>query len=129
MQSTRECLKELIDRGNALQNPQYDSRIFHSAWQLANAGPSQTEITTWERDVKAFSYQYLREHPAYSLICNASKMIDSFTIGTVVNYLEKYITIGNFGIHKRKALILLYNLILNIHLYMMCLFLMRVLTR
>ena len=89
MQSTREYLKELIDRGNALQTPMYNPSAIQSAWQLANIGPSQNEIKSWERDVKAFSYRYLKEHYAYKLITDAFNTSASFIVNSVVNYLEK----------------------------------------
>lgn len=89
MQSAREDLKELIDRGNALQTLTYNPNAIHSAWQLSNAGPSQAEITAWERDVKAFSYRYLKDHYAYNLIISAFNTMGTFSISSVVNYLEK----------------------------------------
>ena len=89
MQTAREYLRELIERGNVLQNPQYDLNSIHSAYQLSQMTPSQNDFTAWGRDVKAFCYQYLREHPAYTLVESASQAIDQFKIGTVLNYLER----------------------------------------
>ena len=68
MNSAREYLKELIARGQALQNPQYDINTINSASRLASVYPSNTTIQTWERDVKEFSYRCLRNHFAYTLI-------------------------------------------------------------
>lgn len=105
MQSAREYLKELIDRGNTLRNPQYDLNSIYSARQLADIGPSYTDITTWGSDVKAFCYQYLREHPAYSLVYSASsQIIDSFSIGTVLNYLEKIYNDWKFWDSKEQKM-------------------------
>ena len=90
MNSAREYLKELIARGQSLQNPQYDINTINSASRLASVYPSNTDIQTWERDVKAFSYQYLRNHFAYTLIDNTfNNTFGSFRIGSLINYLEK----------------------------------------
>ena len=90
MNSAREYLKELIARGQSLQNPQYDINTINSASRLASVYPSNTDIQTWERDVKAFSYQYLRKHFAYTLIDNTlNNTFGSFRIGSLINYLEK----------------------------------------
>ena len=90
MNSAREYLKELIARGQSLQNPQYDINTINSASRLASVYPSNTDIQTWERDVKAFSYQYLRNHFAYTLIDNTlNNTYGSFRIGSLINYLEK----------------------------------------
>ena len=90
MNSAREYLKELIARGQVLQNPQCDINTINSASRLASVYPSNTDIQTWERDVKAFSYQYLRNHFAYTLIDNTlNNPFGSFRIGSLINYLEK----------------------------------------
>ena len=90
MNSAREYLKELIARGQSLQNPQYDINTINSASRLASVYPSNTDIQTWERDVKAFSYQYLRNHFSYTLIDNTlNNTFGSFRIGSLINYLEK----------------------------------------
>ena len=90
MNSAREYLKELIARGQTLQNPQYDINTINSASRLASEYPSNSDIQTWERDVKAFSYQYLRNHFAYTLIDNTlNNTFGSFRIGSLINYLEK----------------------------------------
>ena len=90
MNSAREYLKELIARGQSLQNPQYDINTINSASRLASVYPSNTDIQTWERDVKAFSYQYLRNHFAYTLIDNTlNNPFGSFRISSLINYLEK----------------------------------------
>lgn len=90
MNSAREYLKELIARGQALQNPQYDINTINSASRLASVYPSNTTIQMWERDVKAFSYQYLRNHFAYALIDSTlNNTYGSYRIGSIINYLDQ----------------------------------------
>ena len=90
MNSAREYLKELIARGQTLQNPQYDINTINSASRLANVYPSNTDIQTWERDVKAFSYKYLRNHFAYTLIDRTlNNTYGAYRIGSIINYLEQ----------------------------------------
>ena len=90
MNSAREYLKELIARGQSLQNPQYDINTINSASRLASVYPSNMTIQTWERDVKAFSYQYLRNHFAYTLIDSTlNNTYGSYRIGSIINYLEQ----------------------------------------
>lgn len=90
MNSAREYLKELIARGQSLQNPQYDINTINSASRWASVYPSNTDIQTWERDVKAFSYQYLRNHFAYTLIeSTLNNTYGSYRIGSIINYLEQ----------------------------------------
>lgn len=102
MQSAREYLKELIDRGNALLNQKYDPNAIHSAWQLASMGPSQTEITDWERDVKSFNNQYLSKHPAHRLINSAFNTTGNWMITSVLNYLGNVYSDWNFWDSKEQ---------------------------
>lgn len=88
MQSAREYLKELINRGNTMLNPKYDDVAIHSAWQLANIGPSQADIADWEQDVKTFNNQYLSDHPAHKLINSAFNINGNWMISSVLNYLR-----------------------------------------
>ncbi len=101
MQSTREYLKELIDRGTALLNPKYDFNTIHSALQLSNIDSSQSVIT-WERDVKDFCHHYLREHFAYQLLCNTFKSVGSHKTATIVNYLERIYNDWSFWDSKEQ---------------------------
>ena len=90
MNSAREYLKELIARGQSLQNPQYDINTINSASRLASVYPSNATIQTWERDVKEFSYRYLRNHFAYTLIeSTLNNTYGSYRIGSIINYLEQ----------------------------------------
>lgn len=90
MQSEREYLKELIMRGQTLQNPQYDINTINSALRLSSALPSHATIQAWERDVRAFNYHYLKDHFAYTLINEAfNNVTGSFSVGSVVYYLEQ----------------------------------------
>lgn len=88
MQKARECLKELINRGQEMLKPKYNPNTITNAWQLANTGPSQEEIRNWERDVKSYAYRYLKNHYAYTIINNAFNYQGSMMINSVINYLE-----------------------------------------
>ena len=102
MKSTREYLKELINRGNALLNPNFDSTTITSAWQLANMRPSQEEINAWKRDVNTFSYRYLKDHSLYPLIYNDLNVNSTFTLNTLVVYLEKIFNDWEFWDSKEQ---------------------------
>lgn len=89
MQSAREYLKELIDRGNVLQNPkQQSSDMIHSARLIPNFGPTREEMNTWLCDVKAYAHHYLKKHYLYSSISNTVNGLNSYTISSVITYLE-----------------------------------------
>lgn len=102
MQITREYLKELIDRGNALLNPKYDKNTINSAWQIANIGPSQEEIMAWKRDVHSFSHKYLGDHYLYPLIYKSLNLNETFTLNTIVIYLEKIFNDWEFWDSKEQ---------------------------
>lgn len=102
MQSTREYLRELIERGNALLNPKYDPNTIHSAWQLANMGPSKEDIVAWKHDVNTFSHRYLKDHSLYPLIYNDLNVNNTFTLNTLVVYLEKILNDWEFWDSKEQ---------------------------
>ncbi len=89
MQQAREYLKELINRGQEMLKPKYNPSTITNAWQLANTGPSQDEIRNWERDVKSYSYRYLKNHYAYKLIDSTLNSFGSMKIDSIIVYLEK----------------------------------------
>ena len=51
MVSAREYLKELINRGESLQNPQYNTIAINSAVSLLNTNPRDTAIRDWMREI------------------------------------------------------------------------------
>ena len=89
MQQAREYLKELINRGQEMLKPKYNPSTITNAWQLANTGPSQDEIRNWERDVKSYTYRYLKNHYAYKLIDSTLNSFGSMKIDSIIVYLEK----------------------------------------
>ena len=90
MNSAREYLKELIERGESLQKPKYDINTINSASQLASYSPSERVIQTWKRDVSVFNNQYLKKHAAYTLINSALNGIyDLFRMDSLIYYLEE----------------------------------------
>ena len=89
MISARGYLKELIDRGESLQKPQYNANGVHSALSLINAYPSDTAIRDWMRDVQDFSHKYLKTHPIYQLLISDFNTAVSNNITSIMFYLEK----------------------------------------
>lgn len=90
MNSAREYLKELIERGQSLQKPKYDINTINSASQLASYSPSERVIQTWKRDVSIFNNQYLKKHAAYTLINSALNGIYGlFRMDSLIYYLEE----------------------------------------
>lgn len=89
MVSEREYLKELIDRGESLQKPQYNANGIHSALSLMNAYPSDTAIRDWKRDVQDFCHKYLKTHPIYQLLVSSFNTMGSNRLTSILFYLEK----------------------------------------
>ncbi|MBR0466997.1 MAG: toll/interleukin-1 receptor domain-containing protein [Clostridia bacterium] len=88
MVSGREYLKELIDRGESLQKPQYNANGVHSALSLINVYPSDTAIRDWKRDVQAFNNKYLKSHFAFQLITQSLNTMGLSYITSTLRYLE-----------------------------------------
>lgn len=87
--TSRAYLKELIERGQAIQNQQYDNVQFHSAYQLATAHLSDPNYRRWIQDVRTYSNQYLNEHFSFSLINSALNLNNSSTLSSLLSYLER----------------------------------------
>ena len=104
MQSAREYLKELIDRGNVLQNPKQPSLdMIHSASLLPTFGPTREEMNAWLRDVKTYAHHYLKEHYLYSSIYNASNGINPYMLSSIITYLEYVYTDWDFWEAKEST--------------------------
>lgn len=88
MNSAREYLKELIDRGYSLKNrPQYLPEI-NSASQIPLGGAYGLEYDRWLQDVQTYNHRYLKKHPAHRNINNALFFNNSVTLSSVLGCLE-----------------------------------------
>ena len=88
MQTAREYLKELIDRGYAFQNQRYDINTIHSASQMARLAPSETEYNKWTQDIRTYNHRYLKGHPAHKMINDALFFNNSTTLPSVLGCLD-----------------------------------------
>ena len=70
MQTAREYLKELIDRGYAFQNQKYDINSIHSASQIGVSALSEAEYNRWIQDIRTYNHRYLKSHPVHQMINN-----------------------------------------------------------
>lgn len=88
MQTAREYLKELIDRGYSFQNQRYDTNSIHSASQLSRPGPSEAVYNKWTQDIRTYNHRYLKGHPAHQIINNALFFNNSSTLPSVLGCLD-----------------------------------------
>ncbi|MBQ3219277.1 MAG: toll/interleukin-1 receptor domain-containing protein [Clostridia bacterium] len=103
MQSAREYLKELIDRGYAFQNQKYDMSSIHSAYQFSRSQLG-LEYDRWMQDIRTYNHRHLKDHPAHKMINDALFFNNSTTISSVLGCLDSVYNDFDFWDKKEQTM-------------------------